>query len=64
MTPDTEDATLKEPLTELTAEMSVDIFDGNLVLLRTGWDGMRGFRLALAGAPDARLGADGQRALS
>lgn len=46
-----DDVVLQEPLTEFTAVVSVDIFDGNLFLQRTGWNGQRGFRVAIAGTP-------------
>ena len=33
---------LAEPITEFTAEMTVDIFDGNLFLTPVPWDGCAG----------------------
>jgi hypothetical protein len=44
-----EEVTLQEPLTEFTAQIAVDIFDGNLFLVRVGWNGERDFRVGIAG---------------
>ena len=50
--PAIEDVVLKEPLTEFTATLSVDIFDGNLFLesVLPGQIGVQTFRLAVAGS--------------
>ena len=44
-----EDVVLREPLTEFTATLSVDIFDGNLFLAPIGWNGRRDFVVRVAG---------------
>lgn len=44
-----EEVTLREPLTEFTAQLAVDIFDGNLFLRPIGWSGTRGFVIEIAG---------------
>ena len=46
---DIKETWLAEPATSLTAELTIDIFNDNLFLIPVPWDGMRRFRIGIAG---------------